>query len=403
MPLAHRRTTQIVSARGPRRPRIGISNVLPLLKTLGKESLRAFINHRKHKAEASKKRKTPHANSRPSRPSATGEQMSSHNDLSKHKMFIKYLGKKMNKLKTMGKFRYIDVRESVQSCPAGQQLVFDLPGIATRSQLTGTFTNNARAAIDNWPQSPFTLNPFYNQGVLSAGHPFYNPGVGVVSQDRISLSSADYELHMLNMENIPIEVEINWMTPKQDIGNTPTLEFQQAILSDSFGQPVEAPAAATATVLAAPGYASYVDYGNHPNKYRQFNKAWKSLGTYKIVLQPGDQHVINSKLVWHKILEKHNLDARSSVSHLRGLTIIPNVICKAGLAAIYQAPSTAATEVTWGPVKVGFVQKLAYKFDALPLARISTTRTFNGVVAPSAAYFAPVIDADDDLTIIKQD
>lgn len=322
--------------------------------------------------------------------------LSSHNDMSLHRFYLKPIGTR--KIRSKGAFKYIEQKQGITSVNAGLQLVDDLQFLMTKQQLTGN-TSSSRFVDTEWSTNPFELNPFVT---VPSSTLYPGPIPGVVAGDSIAIDSCNYRLDLLNMENIPIEVEIFWFVSKDNHNYSPLNWWLSCIQEERLNQPIAA-AVSTSTILTnTAGYRTIDSVGNHPYHYRSFKKMWRQIGHYKVILQSGHQHSMVSKLGIHKVLRKNVLDSLPDVSFVKGITVVPMVIAHAGI--IGYAPGLAASssvEVVNGPVKLGYKQEVEYKFNALPIQRLHTTRIFEGLVEPTGDFTTRIIDDEDELNTVQ--
>lgn len=368
-----------------------------------KRNPQRFANNLRKGLTMFKKRKAPTSANRPNRPTRSGmakrvqtkSVMSTHNDLSTHYCRIQPLGKA--KGKTSGMFKYCDQRQAVVSCLPGTGLVQDVQGICTKDQITGTSLSSTRSNGLTWPQSPFDLNPFVQvpTSVLYPGpHPL------VVDGDKIKIGKAGYRLDLLNMENIPVEVEVLFLVSNRDQLLSPTAAWNKCIQEEALSQAAPAAAPTVATISGGVGFRQLDSIGNHPKAYASFKKYWRTIGTYKVILQGGDQHSIVSKLQWFKKFGLLETKERQG-TYLKGVSMMPMILAHGGLVGIKDGSGAGpTTQVINGPVKLGWKQELEYEFHALPVQRLRTQRIFEGLVEPTGAYYLGIIDDEDAATTV---
>jgi len=327
--------------------------------------------------------------------------ISGHHDMTTHHFPLKALGSK--KVRSMGTFRYAEQRQAIveQNSP-GRQLVADVQGWCTRYQLNGTALTIDRRNGITWSVSPFQLNPF----AAVPTSPLY-PGVhpAVVDGDKFHVASANYRLDLLNMSNIPADVEILFLVSNRDQATSPSAAWQYCIEEEQLNQPTPLPANDDADFDGGVGYRQIDNVGNHPMQYASFKKYWKMIGQYKVVLQPGNQHSMKSRIHWHKTFTRKVLNAyEAGITYLKGVSVMPMVIANGGLVGIISeaASINPSKEVVNGPVKLGWKQELEYIFKALPVERLKTTRVFEGLMEPTAPYTLKIIDDQDDVTIVEE-
>nr|UOF76870.1 putative capsid protein [Cressdnaviricota sp.]UOF77809.1 putative capsid protein [Cressdnaviricota sp.]UOF78327.1 putative capsid protein [Cressdnaviricota sp.]UOF80966.1 putative capsid protein [Cressdnaviricota sp.]UOF82188.1 putative capsid protein [Cressdnaviricota sp.] len=329
--------------------------------------------------------------------------LSGHNDMSSHYFNLKKLGSKL--VKSMGTFRYAEQRQSVQEQNVpGRQMVNDLQGWCTRRQLNGTTISTDRRDGLSWSVDPFTLNPF-----VGVPNSTLYPGAaaGVVAGDKIHVASANYRLDLLNMTNIPADVEILYFVANHDGALSPGQAWQKCIDEEQLTQVTSVAASNDASFTGGVGFRQIDNVGNHPLQYANFKKHWRVIGQYKVVLQPGNQHTMKSRIHWHKNFTRQVLDTYDSdILYLKGVTVMPMMISHGGLVGIVSGLESVnpSKEVVNGPVKLGWKQELEYIFKALPVQRLKTTRVFEGLMepAPPEVFTLKIVDDQDDVTIVEE-
>lgn len=327
--------------------------------------------------------------------------MSGHNDMTTHHFPLKALGSK--KIRSMGTFRYAEQRQAVAEVDIpGRQLVVDIQGWCTRQQLNGTDVSGERRDGITWSIDPFLLNPFVTVPT-STLYPGVHPAV--VDGDKIHVSSANYRLDLLNMSNIPADVEILYLVSNRDQVLSPVAAWDKCIEEEKLNQPAPVAAVNDSTFVGGMGFRQIDNVGNHPLQYASFKKYWKVIGQYKVVLQPGNQHSMKSRIHWHKTFTKQVLNQQdANITYLKGVTVMPMLIANGGLVGFVNGDgSNPSKEVVNGPVKLGWKQELEYIFKALPVQRLKTQRVFEGLIEPtSGSYKLKIIDDQDDVSFVEE-
>jgi len=211
----------------------------------------------------------------------------------------------------------------------------------------------------------------------------------------------------LNMSNIPTDVEIIFLVSNRDQDTSPVTAWTKCIEEEKLNQVTPVAPSVDSTAAGGFGFREIDNVGNHPFQYASFKKYWRMIGQYKVVLQPGNQHSIKSRIHWHKSFTKKVLDTYDSdVTYLKGVSVMPMVIANGGLVGIIsEAASTQPSrEVLNGPVKLGWKQELEYIFKALPVQRLKTQRVFEGLMepVPPAVYTLRIIDDQDNVDTVEE-
>nr|WAE42715.1 MAG: capsid protein [Cressdnaviricota sp.] len=274
-------------------------------------------------------------------------------------------------IKTKAKFQYQEGKEGLGSGGDGQQLVFNMPGMATRAQLIGSTAASRTGSIDQWEVDPFQLNP-WSTAPTNAIYP--GPMGAVVADDKLALLSCHHKVQFINMSSNPIEVYIYYLTPKVDTATDPQAEWGAALVAESLTQAGATGDNTLAFNTATGGASNNSKYGLDPNKSPGFRKMWRTLKVHKLVFQGGDRQTYTHTLHWNKVFLKQTLTVRAS-SYYKNVTVYPMVIVRAGLVGV-RAGAALATEVTYGGTKLGYVTENTWNFGALPVNRFNTLRTY---------------------------
>ena len=327
--------------------------------------------------------------------------LSSHNDMSTH--YFKIDSKKKAKKAKM--FKYSESKQGCINGIPGDQRVHDVQGLCSRTQLTGATLSDSRSNGLTWSISPFELNPY---SATRDANALYT-GASSSDSDRFHLLGCEYQLNLLNMENIPCEFEVIICKAVTNHNYSPSQWWEQCIAEERLGQNFPAPAPNFGQTTAVAGVRGSDSRGTHPSRYRSFKKKWRIIGKYKVVIQPGDQHLIKSSINWNRTFSRLELLATSNVGtagtneYVGGVTVMPMMILNGGMVGL-AGPAVGgvipdAIEVVNGPTKVGYIQTVDYSFAAVPMQRFRTTRTFEGTVEPTGTagvdYNLNIIDDND--------
>jgi len=319
---------------------------------------------------------------------------STHNDMTTHRIGGIKVGPQKPMGRKLGNFRYQDSRQGIVGSLPGNQGYNDVAGMCTKPQLLGQ-TSSLRASKTQWAVSPFELNPFAYTRAATAVYPVAPTDA---DPDRFHLAYAEYSLNMLNMQNIPVDVEILWCRAVGHHNYLPSAWFENCAEEERLGQSIPAAAPALTTANAVAGFTRSFSTYNHPSKYRSFKSKWHVLKSYRIILQPGDAHKIGGSVSWNRTFSRLNLNTMPDVNFLGGISVVPLIIVNGSVVGLATVGADA-TEVTYGPTKVGFIQDVKYHFKALPLQRFNTSRVYEGTVDPDAAilpFDLTIIDDQDE-------
>lgn len=317
--------------------------------------------------------------------------ISQHNDLSLQIIKNCLRGAK-HSFKTLGRFRFYEARNGGMYgdfSTEGLQYVSALPNLATRQQLIGA-TSNLRASTSTWDTDPFQLNPFV---VVPDSNLYPNASAAVAADDKLLLATCHHHMNIINMENIPQTAIIHWYLAKRDNYYNPPDIWNNCVAAQNLTQAAAVGSALIATTTETPGGMSLGRYGADPEEYREFKKHYKCIAKHQVCLQPGDQQNLKLVFKWNKLINKTLLNLLPDsyaggatggaplyqpVQFIKGITICPMIILRAGLVGVRPSSGVLASEVTYGPTRVGVLCNNEWVFKALPVARISTSRQSTG-------------------------
>lgn len=309
---------------------------------------------------------------------------------------IRMYRKKPKHGKLLGTYHYNNVNQYTFSGLQGHQNADYAEILFGRDQLVGGLTSNLRADRGRLHDDLFKLNPFY----AVPGSVLYGANTGVSRTDVLYIKNVKFHLDMLSMIKVPMEVTVYFMTPKFDTDTNPVNAWTNILDAKSLGQVAQVGAQDTITAVAQAGTSQIIDYGENPFHHREFLKLWTSVCTKKLVLQPGEQINLKGVFDYEKIVAKQTITDNRDGFYMKGLTIVPVVIIRAGLQGIAVDEVTAAAEVSYAPAKLGMVFSQKMEFGALPQSRLSTSRTYTGQIV-STTQIGKTID-DDEVIIPTQ-
>lgn len=291
--------------------------------------------------------------------------------------------------KLQGTYRYTNINNWVMQATQGLQVVDFTEHILNRDMLIGT-TSNVRNNRLQLPDDLYTLNPFYARPASA----LYTAEPGVTRSDNLYIISCNVRLQLLSMTQYPQIVKIYWMTPVFDTNINPVDTWVGLNDSKRLGQGPQAVASTLAGLTATAGFATINDIDSNPFHHREYRKHWKALKANHIVLQAGEQIDMKIKFDYEKIVNRETLAIRNT-PYLSGLTIIPLVIAYGGLVGISADVPSKCSEVGHGEPKIGTVMNQMFTFGALPQSRISTARTYDGLIAGSTEVVKVIDDEDE--------
>lgn len=294
--------------------------------------------------------------------------------------------------KLQGTYRYHNINNWVMEIGQGLQVVDFTEHILNRDQLIGV-TSNVRNDRLKYPDDLYTLNPFYARPASA----LYTAEPGISRSDNLYIMNVNVRLQLLSMVQYPQIVKVYWMTPVFDTNVNPIDTWVGLNDSKRLGQGPQAVASTLATPTATAGFATVNDIDSNPFHHREFKKHWRALKANHIILQAGEQVDMKIKFDYEKIVNRETLAIRNT-PYLAGLTIIPIIITYGGLIGISPDLPSKCSEVGHGAPKVGTVMNQLFTFGALPQSRISSARTYDGMIAGSTEIIKTI---DDDDAVIQ--
>lgn len=309
---------------------------------------------------------------------AKGLEISQHNDLSTKKVDCLYRPKKGISSKKWI-YQYQVQKSGIIACNSGNQAVSPLFPMGIRPQLNGeTSSGAALRSNDLWDTDPFLLNPYSTP----PGNAIYTeavPARGYMASDMIKVHSILNEISLMNMETVPTTVNVYWLMARRSCDGSPLDHMNQFIADENYRQPLEATTdVLTGTTAASGGVRSVNAYNFNPFGLRDFRKYWKTIGSTKFVLQPGDQRNLYWNIHFNKLITKRYIanGSGNTGTNIQGLTVYPVVIARAGMVGV--TGGEVATDVTFGPVKLGVITTQKWMFQAVQPARFKVNRIYEG-------------------------
>lgn len=283
---------------------------------------------------------------------------------------------KVKRPRLIGSYFYQNQNQWVMQSAQGLQCV-DFPEvILTQPQLLGD-TSNVRTERYRWADDPFQLNPWSkrpdnNIYTVTQSDP-------TARNDMLYIKNVNVACEILSMCLIPQHVTIYWLTPKYDTDINPLDTWNAILAGKNLGQVVAVPAQDIATNTATAGQASGTNPGANPFSHREFSNQWTAICTQKIALQAGEQVNLKCTFEYEKYMARETVVSFRTNTFLKGYTVFPMFIIRAGLVGIASNETNEASEVAYGETKIGVVMNQKYTFGALPISRFSYNRLYPGI------------------------
>lgn len=391
--------------------RNSVSRYTNLASQIAKAAGRSYRVIHQHMNKVSKKRSSsgPKSSKKKAKKGPKGAQVargleiSQHNDLSSKKVHCLYHPKKGIASKKF-MYQYMVSKSGIITTHSGAQAVNALNPMLTRPQLNGETGSGASLRTNElWDTDPFLLNPYSTP----PGNTIYTtaiPAAGYMSSDMIKVHSLKNEISLMNMETCPVTCSLYWLMCRRNSDASPTDLITTCIADENYRQVNASATAALGGTVASGGIPSLTAYNFNPFQLRDFRKYWKTIGSTKFVLQPGDQRNLYINVPFNKLVTKRFLASGSGNTGtcIQGLTIYPFLIVRAGMVGVSADAATASADVTFGPVKVGVINTTKYNFLAVQPARFKVNREFQGTLENAEGYGTQKLKIIDDVDHSKE-
>lgn len=316
---------------------------------------------------------------------------SQHNDAST-RSFSKTLKKRTRKrLPGDTRFRFTESWDVIINGEEGKQAVSALKAIAPLAMYNGSASVTSRQSINGCAVNPYELNPHKS----TSGSTLYPgiPGATAISNDKLYHKTVFGKCHVANLTNVPTVVKLYWLLCKKTTKYDPSQTFANALTDIKMTgtgmgyQPdVQVPS-------ATPGIPGVNEVGLSPFQLQMFKNVWKNLHCEVFTLQGGDQVSTSFKFKLNRLINRstfEEFDATADV-YVGGYTIIPLLICNAGLVTVNDG-SPGNPEVTYGKPKVGVLICQTHVFEPIAdVMRNPTYQWFAGHVSKTPAHTEGII------------
>lgn len=322
-------------------------------------------------------------------------EISQHNDLSMHKLAPFYFAKSMK-----GNFGAVaNVREDFQQTQTfaqGRQAVGTGEKMMNRNHLIGS-TNASRNLNAQSAFSYYDLNPNRNR---TGGGQYATGAPG--DQDFLGIKSCKITFEFLSLSSVAQTIDLYLCTPKFDVDQDPYNSWVDYLTDEGLGVANVSGPTTTTDPNAQTGSDLANNWGNSPEKNYHWNKIWRVVRKVKFVLQPGDQRNYTINVNWNKVVKKATFIDDRKGNFLKGLSLIPMYIVRAGVVGI-SATGTAgqATEVAHGAPRVGMIQTMEWKFKFPVSPRENVKFIQEDLVVNQDAANVVQIDVEDDPALVK--
>lgn len=306
----------------------------------------------------------------------SGMETGQHNDLSVVSCGEVVVGSRAVNKAALGTVQYRVVSPWLMSCDQGRQCVDYAEIIFNRNHFTDN-TSDARLDRNRIPDNLFALS--------TAGVPLDNAIYQNIAGDEplaryTYIRSCKSVMEVVNLVSVACEVKVYYVTPVFDTSISPIDAWVGLLESKRNFQVGQGRATTVASASVNAGFPWFDTLGENPFTHSEFRKQWKCLKKHSFTLQPGAQHSFSMNLVYNKAIARATIERMRTDYFLAGITVYPLFIVRSGLLGVTDNTATAATDVSYGAVKLGVVHNFAYELGMLSNSSISANRVHFGAV-----------------------
>jgi len=224
----------------------------------------------------------------------------------------------------------------------------------------------------------------------------------VYSKNRLYIDYVHVKYGLLSMTTVPQIVDIYFCTPKHDITVNPLTQLQTAIALESDGQRTSTYSAANTDTVDDTGFGDEQEWGASPFAVKGFRRAWKCLKKVTVTLNPGDQKQLGVTFKYGAYINMDTFNNFRTLDHLKGLTVTPLVVARAGLIGLKHDGETEANEVAYGKAKVGITSEMQIMLRPVKEPRVNElSRVFRGLQEDTIEV-KQEIDDNDNVVPVEQ-
>jgi len=225
------------------------------------------------------------------------------------------------------------------------------------------------------------------------------------NQNKVYVDDVTLQYGFLSMTTVPQTVDVYFVTPKNDVAENPLTKLELAVLYEGNGQDYGQTAQTSIQTSRTSGKEDLNSWGTSPFEHSQFRKSYKLVKKLTMTLNPGDQRHFKLKIFYGKYIDRQTYDNQRVEDHLRGLTITPLVVARAGLVGIKptstEPAATEAYEVAFGKPKVGISTIMKVNLRACWAPRIQPLRRVHEGLLINTSETTQEINDEDDVEPIK--
>lgn len=264
--------------------------------------------------------------------------------------------------KTYGQWKFTQLHQNVTSSAAGVQGYTDLYRLLSRNNGLGAGLDPGgtgfKSIIDLRDMNPYRKITGSGLHVNTTATPL---------NDSFVMKSIIIETEILNGNNIPVDLDLYWYTPKGN-GNTQFInDWDQALINDApEGTNQYVPCAAGSTVPAGGvktgGFSDTTFPGEKPFSNRNIRKNYRLLKMCHVNLAVGVNELLTTKIVINKKINPSILFQLDDRENIRGLTVYCFAIQR-GTAVI--DGTAIPVKATYGQSQCAMVHRVTYNMCAV--------------------------------------
>lgn len=351
----------------------------------------------------------------------------SHNDLTTAQLGMYKVPRRLHRAKYRTRGTYTDNFQMVLNNPVpkagyvsaaqGRQIIDYANCICTGSWLKGA--NDFGAATNRFSRLLLAESLYDFDEAMAAnpaptgigvGNPFDNEVAKTVGLDRnrFFLKGVSCKFGFVSMSTVPQLLDFYLICPvNYDHFRNPVDEINQYMLNRAEGQTASGTVNALSGLANSAGAAAADNWGFNPFSLPEFKKEYRVIKHIKMTLNPGDQRHFQLYLKYDQLIDKEwfTQDTGRNREYLKGLTVIPLIIAKAGLIGIQNvAVSTESTEVGFGQAKIGLTSSYQIFTGAMQPKKIRPlNRIFKGVIEADITDTFKEINDNDAVAVVAKD
>lgn len=227
------------------------------------------------------------------------------------------------------------------------------------------------------------------------------------ADQRIYIDYVDLEYGLLSMTTVPQIVDVYFCSSKFDCAENPLTKLETGSHWEGNGQRIHVTAFNTTTVNVTDGVPNPVtgrtknEWGHNPWGVTEFRKTYNCLKKVSMTLNPGDQRHYKLRVYYKQFIDKTTFSNFRTQDHLKGLTITPLVVARAGLVGIKTEAGAEAVEVAYGKAKVGVTTKMTVNMKACLAPRFQPMVRYHEGIQIGTTDIVQEIDDEDNVKPVE--